>query len=207
MSTANFCTINAQRTYAVRTVEYYDPATDEFLDEYRDGCEILNREFLEDDIQGAGALHGWTLEDEPEDDYNRSYPGSTILSKHFSVDGTHSNYTLTAKIILRSGYYFGACLDWDICGDSYDGNLSACRGDMDDFAGILADGELSYLDYYEHWNSGLQKMNQGRIQKRFRAALEQIAAACEKFCAENCDDKLACLGHFSNGEAIYQRID
>lgn len=205
MSTANFYTKNARAIYALRTVEYYNPETEDWTDEYEDGCEIHDRDDLDELVQYHGEDMGWTPTDEREPGCWQD-AGGIILKKTFSVETAAGEaYRLTAQIIRRYGYYNGACLDWDICGDSYDGRLSDWDS-AEDFAAALADGELSYLGYHKGWGAGLQAMNKKHIMARFNKALETIAEDCEALCAGSCEEKLICVGRFSNGEAVYQKV-
>ena len=59
----------------------------------------------------------------------------------------------------------------------------------------------------DNWtgNKGLSKIHAQRINEAMHQAINKLQEEAEKAFAASCDDKLVCVGVFSNGEAIYKR--
>ena len=182
MSAANFYWINSAAVFAV---------TDNGVNCHR--------------VRTSGARRGWSDVYRLEIwDHARSYCGRDVLEKSFSVLAAGVNYDLNARIVRRSGYWSGACLDWDVTTTA--GSLAEdFRGDRDDMAAAIAAEILEDRAYYDGWNEGLCAINRPRIERAVAGALDRIARESDALCAWGCDIKLRCLGHFSNGEAVYSR--
>lgn len=187
MSAANFAVLNARKYYVVSDVP--------------ENVESV-----------LSSFQSWKIiQDSPaaweESFFSRSYPGRYILEKSIQVNFcAGEQYPLTAKIVFRGGYYSGAVLDWNIFADAYTGSLDDYKGDAEDFAGVIVSGYLESLEYYNHWNKGIQAIMRPRFLEKLSRALEGIIQECENICAALSEEKYICLGHFSNGEAIYQKI-
>lgn len=100
--TSNFYTVNASKIFAIGVEDEgdYDSTED----------EISN---IEHDLKSKG----WTLPDSkkhisPYDD-NRNFPGKVIATKEESKDFGDNNVSIVINAVARSGYYQGACLDWE----------------------------------------------------------------------------------------------
>lgn len=177
MGTANFYTINAAAVYAV---------TDNGMDCFR--------------LQTTGARRGWSCIQSWDND--RSRPGLAVLEKYFQAGG---GIDVRAQIIRRSGYYSGACLDWEIKVEGYSLTWD-CHGDLDELvAAVVDDVIIPEREYYDGWNKGLCAIHRPRLIRELSAAVERAGREADALCACGCDIKLRCLGVFSNGEAFYCR--
>jgi uncharacterized protein YjbJ (UPF0337 family) len=54
-------------------------------------------------------------------------------------------------------------------------------------------------------NKGLSVIHAQRIVAKIQATIDELKEEAEKAFADSCDDCLACVAVFSNGEAIYKR--
>ncbi len=184
MSAPNFYNMNASRVYIV-------------------GEEDLDYDLIREAIQAAGESQGWSPDDSR--DRERNYPGTIILEKHFAVVLCADYvYRFTAQIIIRSGYYAGANLDYQIKGDA--GDLVHDWDSVKDFAEDEAGAVGDDLVYRSGWSRGLAAMQKKNFAKKLAAAVGSLTAECEKFMAENCSEQYSLVGVFSNGEAVYERI-
>lgn len=91
------------------------------------------------------------------------------------------------EVTLNHGYYEGHNLDWEI-------RIEGCKysdyESMDDFLEEhFSDEELTEV-----------------FRKRFKSWIQKCIIECEKKCREMCDEVYHCIGVFSNGEAIYERV-
>lgn len=175
MSAANFYSINAAAIFAV-------------TDRGADCSRLLT----------TGRRRGWTMIHSW--DSSRSYPGLAMLEKTFYT----GRESLDVQIVRRAGYYSGAALDWDIkiagysLADDFD-------GDRDELAAAVVDDTLADLEYYDGWNRGLVAIHRPRLVRELSAAIDRAAREADALCSWSCDVKLSCIGHFSNGSAIYRR--
>ena len=185
MSAPNFAVLNARKYYVVSEVPEYT------------GLQLPGWETIKEDSPGS-----W----EKGNGLERSYPGAYIMEKTVWLEFCKGEqYSVTAKIILRSGYYSGAVLDWNIFGDSYTGALSEYRGGLEEFSSEIVSGYLESLEYYNGWNKGFQKIMRPRFLDKLSKALAGLVEECENICRDLSEDTYICGGIFSNGEAVYYR--
>lgn len=181
MSAANFCLKNASNYFAV---------SDRGAACWR--------------LLSTGLVRGWDdIRRLDQWDGSRSYPAKSMLEKAFCIPiSPREDYTLTAKIVRRSGYYSGALLDWDI--ETAAGSLGAdFGGDLDELAGAIVDELLADFRYYDGWNEGLCAIHRPRLLGAISGGLERARKESDALCAWSSDYKLRCLGVASNGEAFY----
>ena len=95
------------------------------------------------------------------------------------------------EIHLNYGYYEGANLDWEILMDGQKFSNWDCVGDF-------------LEDWREYLNVGDKVWE--RFCKKFEKWIEDRIEECEKKCRKMCDEVYGCVGVFSNGEAIYERV-
>lgn len=196
MSTANFSLQNAKHYYILK---------DETVDE--DGNEVLRDwidwQILDEDIQYMGGLSGFTPIPRDNREWRDRYGiDSPLLDKEYQ----NKYYLFEAGIGLNSGYYYGACFDFDIsCSVSYGRfNLSEYN-DLQEYAEALADDLLEWGELSD-WNEGLKVMNRLKVEKYLLKELQKVVDECEKIMAENCEEKYNCVGHFNDGSALYEKI-
>lgn len=190
MSTPNFRKENANDFYVIYDPEEENPWF------YEDICEnlIANAESWED----ISKNDIWTSE--------RHLPMHSIVSKESLISFGGMTFTVSAEIGIRSGYYSGANLDYEVSIAS-----DWCGGDLDgDDAADLVEAfvEDCYDDYeYERWgwNAGLASMLKKKLTSRLCKAVQNMVDECEKICQRSCDEEYVCTGIFSNGEAVYEK--
>lgn len=183
MSAANFAVLNARKYYVVSEVPEYT------------GLQLPGWNAIKENSPSA-----W----EKGNGLERSYPGAYIMEKNVWLEFCKGEqYSVTAKIILRSGYYSGAVLDWNIFGDAYTGALSEYRDGLEEFASEIVSSYLDSMEYYNGWNKGFQKIMRPRFLEKLSKALEGLAEECENICRSLAEDTYICGGVFSNGEAVY----
>ena len=179
MSTPNFCCKNTSKIYAIEN----------------------NEDFAQYDCQESLEGLGWTPCDEYDRTSNRSYPASIIAEKTkcICVAGVSIDVKASAKIV--SGYWSGACFDFDCKLSVYDRDGYSVD-DYDDTDTVDTDAIIE-----DNWtgNKGLSKIHAKRTHEAMQQAINELREEAEKAFAECCSDVLVCAGVFSNGEAIYKR--
>lgn len=213
MGTCNFSVTNAQSIYAIlSTYECEDEncnVTEQYKDEFDWSCDTEN-------IQYHGEESG--LFPFSSDKWNRALNGREVCGSEgkwetYGKKGTAwtTETQIESVIVLRSGYYEHANLDYDI-------NITDCKGneyllsDYDDL-GDLLDDYLSNLEDivewygYDHgWNVGTFKMHRKNIDKWLTNRILAEIEKCEQFCKEMCEVELGVAARFSNGETWYTRV-
>lgn len=197
MATANFNVNNASKYYVFD--EYTKDEDDqEVLRDWDDWC------FLNQDIQYMGTLSGFTPIPQNNMEWRNMYGVNDPL-----LDKVYQNkyYTFAAGIGLNSGYYAGACFDFDISvcfagGERF--NLSEYR-DIQEFAEYLVDDLLEWGELSD-WNPGIKAMNRKKVVAYLVKELQKVAEDCEKFMADNCEGIYKCVGRFDTGSAIYEKV-
>ena len=181
MSTPNFCCKNTSKIYAIENDE----------------------DFTQYDCQESLECLDWTPCDEC--DWDRSYPASIIAEKTKCICVAGASIDITAKAKIVSGYWSGACFDFDCELSVYDRDGYRVS-DYDDIDTIN-----KYLDadaiIEDNWtgNKGLSVIHARRIIAKIQNTIDELKEEAEKSFADSCDDCLACVAVFSNGEAIYKR--
>lgn len=198
MGTSNFYWQNAKNCYAIIAEDYYNE-DGEILDEYEEGCEVVDRtddeiDYIEDRLKEDG----WDRED-------KWLPGGWD-SKLIASRGSYKEVTegtgtvwITKEIILRCGYYEGANLDWDF---KIEYAWDYRRSEYDDLTAMAED---ITDDLLSDWNEGLRVMNRAKIVRRVLAILEKTEEDCEKVC-KSFTTPLRVSACFSNGETWYEKI-
>ena len=209
MGTPNFAVMNASRIFAFGMNKYtsYNEETDCYEIDNENGA--FDAELTEQDAEDALLNVETELNNKDyisceRHDGNRSFPRKTFAFKLFSFEIGQMQFELEIEANYVCGYYEGAAFDWDAkvfvyprCGGyslSYDatGNYAVSEED------VLRD---DWMD-----NKGLSKIFAKRFIKRIDEELDKLTKELEEVYAEYCENKLACIGHFSNGEAIYEEV-
>lgn len=208
MSTGNFLKRNARNYYVVDNREYYDPATEEWLDEWREGCETRHRdtEDVELDLTEQGKAEGYHATEVRNMPYGEhEWRGCFTLEKDFWLKVAGNDLRLTGRVFLRPGYYEAANLDWDIFTTELGeiGEIGGRYGTTTaEYAGEVAEDMLLYSD----WSEGVKVMNRDKVTERIRRALEDIADELDDFCRRVCTGVYGICGRFSNGETFYCQL-
>lgn len=192
MATRNFYVKNANDVYAFG-MEAED------VDDYNDSL---------DRIKEAG-VSKYGFEETSGDDGDRDFCGFYILNKDFGCrDFYNSDLSVDINIIIlaRSGYYDGYNLDFEleVMNDYYNPYKLGDYECEEDLIEAMADEFVEDCDVY---NKGLRKC----FEKRYKAFLEDFIDEAIEY-ANNvlknlCEEEYRLVGAFSNGEALYQKVN
>lgn len=186
MATSNFHNVNASRIFAKNFDESY--YYDFFIEELTD---TLNELRLADLVKNSKGLSIYFKEGDGTDKHElRSFP-SRVLGT-LSIEKAYKDFNLEVEIIsvVRSGYYSGCNLDYDIK--------------------VLLDGEeiedndfKDHLVYaYDYSNSKAIKYQQ--LLTKSAATLKDIIVQALELIYHNQTTPLQVVAQFSNGETIYR---
>lgn len=183
MSTPNFNCSNTKKIYAIGN----------------------NSDFAQYDCQCVLEDSNWEPVDEYDRTSNRSYPASIIAEKTACVVVAGVSLDITAKAKIVSGYYEGACFDFDCELTVYDmeGYEVSSYDTLDDIY-HYTDKDAVITDNWTG-NKGLSKIHAQLIIDKMNEAINKLQEEAEKAFESCCDDKLVCVAVFSNGEAMYKR--
>ena len=192
MSTPNFVKHNAKNYYCVGLSNDED---DNYCPEW---------DYITEDVQQVAMSENKNWYNIDDSDRDRSYPMSYCTSRDYTLNYCGEYFYLSVKLGLRSAYYEGATIDYDI-------ELSG-----DDWAaGTLEDGDVDglvdgYIDDMQHGyktiSNGLFAMNKKRIADKLAAWVAAAVADCENICKICAQETLYKYAQFSNGEALYKRV-
>lgn len=217
MGTCNFTKVNARRYYVVDDRMYYNESEECWQDEPIEGAEVAFQDWdeIRDNLQWRATKRKedggrFTAVEEREHDWTRHRDAGTVILEYRGADVFLSPdccVNLYGKIILRPGYYQAATLDWDLeavgTGDHWYLN------DYDSLEDLAEDIFQDWEYYEETWNAGLKVMQWDNIRKKITAALEALGQYLDDVCAYLCgeDNVYACTAVFSNGEAVYTKVN
>lgn len=201
MATSNFYSQNCSRYYVIGTAKYYtqedidandwDP---EMLGEYdADGTEF-NYECERDNIlEGLESL-GW-----------ESGEGNTLATytENFLYAGCEFSLTLQAQI--NSGYYKGACMDFDGTLTVYDNNGEEVN-EYDAFGRYVPTEDDVRKDNWAGLQ-GLSNMQAHNIIKYISSIIAERANQAEKVFSQFAECELNAVGRFDNGAALYEEAN
>jgi hypothetical protein len=176
MATSNFHNVNASKIFAIEIVEEF---------EYQDLIDNLTYE-LE-----AKGFHIGSGRDSNE---LRSFPSKVIGSKTISKSFNGVEVEVEISAIVRSGYYSGVNLDWEI---------NYCNGR--NFEGELPDTDYiaEDLEYYGNMNRGMALIQAKNVHKFFEKTKNILSTELETI-FENYSTPLIVVARFSNGETMYE---
>ena len=183
MSTPNFDCKNTSKIYAIEG----------------------NEDFAQYECQECLEEFNWDLCDEYDRHSNRNYPTSIIGEKTKCIFVAGASIDITAQAKIVAGYYSGACFDFDCRLVVYDrdGYRVSDYDDLDDINKYMDEEAIKEDDWTG--NKGLSVIHAQRIIAKIQATIDELKEEAEKSFADSCDDCLACVAVFSNGEAIYKR--
>lgn len=194
MGTRNFSQKNASRIFAFGMEDDYE---DFMFDDDIQYAEDYITEQAKTDLPDYRATDGKYLNHTPH--YSRDIEGTQIvmLSNYFSFMGVEFSIGIT--VFASSGYYEGANYDWDLTigmGDYY-----AKAEDID---------TSEYADHLEYALGselkGLAKANAFKLKNKMDREAKKLSEQVEKYLSALCTDELRCIGGFSNGEGVYERV-
>ena len=213
MATSNFYIKNAQSYYAFN--DTYNTINDEGeeVEVTRDECEWDD---LLDCICYRGE-EGKFFTCPSTETYNRRMDARNICETNtdWKVFGNGNAWTtetnVESVICIRSGYYAGAVLDYDVKVETSQGDTLHLSDydnvdDMiDDYMNILKD-IVDWKGDQHKWNVGTFKLQKKNIRKWIEKRINTHIENCEKFCKENCEMELCVSARFSNGETWYSKV-
>lgn len=126
----------------------------------------------------------------------RSYPGQVL--GNVSIDKTFLGQDVRITIIpvIRSGYYEGANLDWE---------LEFCAGCNEVYnKEDLINEWIEEVEFKEEYNKGLIAIHEGYLWSWIENNLRDLIQSIENIFSDY-SDELKKVAQFSNGEAIYQK--
>lgn len=185
MGTANFYVKNASKYFVVlensqeEDGEVYPPEQweiEDFKNDIHERFEQLPFGFQKDDK--------WV------DD--STYLGTMSIDRNFG----DISVEVQIDIILRSGYYEAAVLDWEV--------KFYVDGDEVDQDYIWSDRIIEYST--SDMSKGLQAIQFGHIRNWYPKAMDKLIEETEKVFETVCSTKLICIGRASNGEAFYKTV-
>lgn len=192
MATRNFYTKNANNVYA-----FAMEAEDCF--DYDDSI---------DRIKEVG-VSKYGFEETSGNDGDRDFCGFYILNKKFGHKLFYNSgldVSIDITILARSGYYAGYNLDFEleVSNDYYNPYKLGDYECEEDLIEAMADEFVEDSDVY---NYGLRKC----FKERYKAFLEDFIDKAIEYAnnvLENlCEEEYRCVGAFSNGEALYQKVN
>ncbi len=201
MATSNFYMENCSRYFVLGTAKYYtqedidaNEMEPEMLGEYDANGTEFNYECERDNIlEGLEAI-GWEAEE-----------GNTLATytENFLYGGCEFSLTLQAQI--NSGYYEGACMD-------FDGTLTVCDNNGEevneyDTFGRYAPTEDDVRE--DNWTGlqGLSNMQAHNIIKYISSVIAERTNQAEKVFSQFAECELNFVGRFDNGETLYEETE
>lgn len=208
MATANFYTKNARGYYVI-------------LDSYEaKNAEGVMQTYERDEWDFEDIIDNISHNDTfpyPSKDWNgrmdaRELCGGKTSCETFGNGKAWTTETcVSSVIVIRSGYYSGAVLDYDICvetskGDSfYLSEYDSVDEMIEDYLDTLED-IIDWNGSEHKWNVGTFKIQKKNIRKWIENRVENEIQKCEDFCKEQCETELAVYARFSNGETMYTKV-
>lgn len=212
MATANFWVKNAQSYYAFN--DTYKTDNDE-----GEEVEVARDQWDWDDLLDCIRYRGEEdkiFDCQSSDKWNGKMDAQNICETNteWETFGNGNAWTtetnVESQIVIRSGYYAGAVLDYDIKVEAQD--TTYYLSDYDDVDDLIDDymsglKELVEWRGYDHkWNVGTFKLQEKNIRKWIEKRINKHIENCEKFCKENCEMELCVSARFSNGETWYKKV-
>ena len=183
MATSNFYNNNANNIYAIIPENEYDA----FIYDY-----------IIDNI--SNDLEAFTKNSKAYLDYsNKHYRDASLIEVIRVTDEVAGvPFTVSIEVLMRSGYYEGANLDYEI-------NYNIGSVEFDD----ITDTFQAYFDVAS-WNYGMNKglatIQAKNASNRLEAMSEELIGNVEKILKENCTHILRVSARFSNGETWYSEV-
>ena len=184
MATGNFYNNNAENIYAIFQENEYD---DYIYDDVKDN--ISND--LEAYTKKSNAYLGYS------NNYYRDASLIEVISLTDEVAGVP--FTVSIEILMRSGYYEGANLDYvinyNVEGVEFDGISEAFQAYFD----------VATWDF--GMNKGLATIQARNAATRIENISYDLVENVEKILKENCTHILQVSARFSNGETWYSEVE
>lgn len=213
MATCNFWVKNAKSYYVFD--DTYNTINDEGeeVEVTRDDWDWDN---LLDEIRYLGK-EGKIFDCPSSENRNRRMDATNICetSTDWNTFGNGNAWTtetnVESVICIRSGYYAGAVLDYDVKVETSQGDTLHLSDydSVDDMVEDYLDTLKDIVDWkggQHKWNVGTFKMQEKNIRKWIEKRIDTHIENCEKFCKDVCEMELAVSARFSNGETWYTKV-
>ena len=146
-----------------------------------------------------------------EHDYN--HPACYYVEGVEYLEFCGMTIRIAGKLGARDGNYVGVNLDYDVnieYSSTFNRDLSSSLSDNGD-VDSLCENFVEGMEYDSAWedaeiSKGLFMMNKGKLIKALQRKVGEIVDALEELCKSLCDGEYECVGIFSNGEAVYERV-
>ena len=201
MATSNFYTENCSRYFVIGTAKYYtqedidaNEMEPEMLGEYDENGTEFNYECERDNIlEGLEAI-GW-----------KNGEGETLATYTEDLYYGGCGFSLVLKAQINSGYYEGACMDFDGTVTVYD-NEGECVNEYDAF-GRYAPTEDDVRE--DNWTGlqGLSNMQARNLIKYISSVIAERTNQAEKVFSQFAEQEFCLVGRFNSGEALYGKIE
>jgi len=196
MGTSNFFNRNASRIFAI-CMDYETPILDDDGNE-TDEMEYVSAESWEyDDVKSDLITQIEELKDcngVGNGDCNRNFSGAPIGRLYASEVYLGQEVGIEIQCLIRSGYYEGANLDYDI-------TYEFGGGTYDDIDGLCTD----FIDETVSDYKGFAKIHSKNVSKFLHKKEAELRTKIETIYSGVCGVQLEVVARFSNGETIYKQ--
>ena len=213
MATCNFWLKNARSYYAFN--DTYKTENDE-----GEEVEVMRDEWEWDDLLDCiryRGEEGKIFTCPSSEKHNRRMDARNICETEtdWLTFGNGNAWTtetnVESVICIRSGYYAGAVLDYDVKvetsqGDTlYLSDYDNVEDMIDNYLDTLKD-IVEWKGEQHKWNVGTFEIQKKNIRKWIEKRIDTHIENCEKFCKDNCEMELCVSARFSNGETWYSKV-
>lgn len=212
MSAPNFTKVNAHSYYVVSDTTTY---LDENDVEKQCMKDEVDYDMDIDNLKVLGQNRGFHSYDKNNyDDYNCNLDSFPLLYKYkgfqYGKDEYINSFNIEGRIYAIGGRYAGMNYDWDLIfqlnsGDNF--YLSDYEDEEAMLNDIMEGWEYIALNYTDNWNAGLVKIYKDKVRKFIEDKIDICSTEYDNLCKDACDMILECTGIFSNGEAVYQKVE
>lgn len=197
MATSNFYTKNCSHIFVIGTAKYYtqedidaNEMNPEMLGEYdADGTHFVYESELDNILEGLESI-GW-----------ESGEGATLATYTENFFYGECEISLTLKALINSGYYEGACLDFDGILTVYD-NEDNFVNEYDAFGSYAPKEEDVRIDNWTG-SQGLSSMQAHNIIEYISSIIDNRTNQAERVFSQFAEHELILAGMFGNGEVLY----
>ena len=183
MATGNFFNNNASDIFAIFQQNEYD---DFIYDDVKDSVYNDLDAYIKK--SNAYSVHS-----------NNYYRDATIINKVSITDEVAGvPLTVSIELLMRSGYYEGANLDYEI-------NYNIDSIEFDD----ITDAFQAYIDvatYTFDLSKGLATIQARHATNRLETLSDELIENVEKILKDNCTHVLQVSARFTNGETWYSEV-
>jgi hypothetical protein len=199
MGTGNFYYKNASKVFAINmngerpVVDEDGNETDEMETSYPEQWECEDtRDNIQEQMK-SNTKYRYQSVDGYNHDAPRSFPSVFIGSWSTDKDYAGVNIQCSITAMSNSGYYEGACLDWEV--HCYVASNERDEVDAED------------LEYYGTAKPGISKRIAQYANKWLDVVKEQMILDLEQLFEQNCEITLKRIATASNGETFYQKVE